>query len=569
ISMAYLALIVFGIVSFTRLPLDLLPDIAFPTVTIQTEYEGVGPQEMETLISRPVEEAVAVVQGVQEVTSRSRPGRSDVTIFFRWGTDMDFAALDVRERLDLLNLPPAATRPTIARYDPNAEPVLRFALTTARPLDARVDADREELMRLRWTAEEQVRRSLEGIEGVAGVRITGGLEEEIRVEVDEARLAALNIPFGQVADRLAAENVNMAGGVLEEAEAEYVVRTVNEFADLDEMDDVVVGTVNGQSIRLGDVAVVRRGATERETISRVNGAEAVEIAVLRESTANIVQVAETVRQRVDNLRGDLPAGIGITLVRDESVFIRNAVSDVRSAAVFGGILAVLVLLLFLRHVPTTLIIATAIPISVIATFILMFGQGITLNIMSLGGLALGVGMLVDSAIVVLESVARERESGLTGEEAASVGAGRVGKAVLASTLTTVAVFVPIVFVEGIAGQPFGDQAWTVSFSLVSALVVALTLIPMLAAQGGGARVTAGRIGRGRVSERVGATLATSAGLGARGFRKAGDALARVSAPALTAFDRAYGWLERRYPDWLTAGLRRPGRVLGATAVVVL
>jgi hydrophobic/amphiphilic exporter-1 (mainly G- bacteria), HAE1 family len=569
VTMAFLAVVVFGIVSFTRLPLDLLPDIAFPTMTIQTSYAGVGPQEIETLISRPIEEAVSVVQGVQEVTSRSRPGRSDVTIAFRWGTDMDFAALDVRERLDLLNLPPAATRPTLARYDPNTEPVLRFALTSARVLDARLAADREELMRLRWLAEEQVRRALEGIEGVAAVRVTGGLEEEIRVEVDEARLAAMGIPFRQVAARLAAENVNLAGGVLEEADAEYVVRTVNEFANLDEIRDVVIGSVGGQAVQLKDVAVVRREAAERETVSRVNGAEAVEVAVLRESTANIVQVAETVRGRVDRLGESLPAGVGITLVRDESVFIRNAVTDVQWAAVFGGLLAVLVLLLFLRHLPTTLIIATAIPISVIATFVLMFGRGISLNIMSLGGLALGVGMLVDSAIVVLESVAREREAGRSPADAAAVGTSRVARAVIASTLTTVAVFIPIVFVEGIAGQLFGDQAWTVSFALLAALVVALTLIPMLASRGSGAQVTAGRIGRSRATERVGAGVAAGAGWGIRGLRALGRGLARATGPVVRTFDRGYGWLDERYPGWLMAGLRRPGRVLGATALAVL
>ncbi len=569
IAMAFLAIVVFGVVSFSRLPLDLLPGIAFPTVTIQTTYPGVGPQEIETLVSRPIEETVSVVRGVQEVTSRSRPGRSDVTVAFRWGTDMDFAALDLRERLDLLNLPPAASRPTIARYDPNTEPVLRFALTSARPLDARVAADREELMRLRWLAEEQVRRSLEGIEGVAGVRVTGGLEEEIRVEVDESRLAALGIPFRQVAARLQAENVNLAGGILEEADAEYVVRTVNEFANLDEIRDVVIGTVGGQAVQLKDLAVVRREAAERETISRVNGVEAVEVAVLRESTANIVAVAETVRQRVETLGETLPAGVGIALVRDESVFIRNAVTDVQWAAAFGGLLAVLVLLLFLRHLPTTLIVATAIPISVIATFVLMFGRGITLNIMSLGGLALGIGMLVDSAIVVLESVAREREAGRSPAEAASVGAGRVARAVIASTLTTVAVFIPIVFVEGVAGQLFGDQAWTVSFALLAALVVALTLIPMLASRGSGAQVTAGRIGQSRATERVGATVAAGAGLGILGLRKVVRVIARALQPLLDAFDRGYGWLDSRYPDWLSAGLRRPGRVLGATGLAVL
>jgi hydrophobic/amphiphilic exporter-1 (mainly G- bacteria), HAE1 family len=568
VAMAFLAVVVFGVVSFTRLPLDLLPDVSFPTLTVQTQYPGVGPQEIENLISRPVEEAVSVVQGVQDVTSRSRPGRSDVTLTFRWGTDMDFAALDVRERLDLLNLPPAATRPTIARYDPNAEPVLRFALTPDRALDPNSPGDRRELIALRNLAEEQVRRGLEGVEGVAAVRVTGGLVEEIHVEVDEARLAALGLPFPQVVRRLEAENVNLAGGVVEEAGAEYVVRTVNEFADVEEIRNVIVGTVNGQPVLLRDIAEVRRDAAERETISRVGGAEAVEIAVLRESTANIVRVAETVRERVATLERQLPAGVSFTLVRDESVFIRNAVEDVQQAAIVGGLLAVLVLFLFLRHVPTTLIIATAIPISVIATFVLMFGRGITLNIMSLGGLALGVGMLVDSAIVVLESIARERERGLPPPEASLLGTDRVARAVIASTLTTVAVFLPIVFVEGIAGQLFGDQAWTVSFALISALVVALTMIPMLAARGSGAAVGAGEIGRGRISRGVGTAVATSAGYGLRVAGGAARAGGRVLSPLFRAFDGGYGWIDRRYPIWIRRALRRPGRVLAGAGLAV-
>jgi hydrophobic/amphiphilic exporter-1 (mainly G- bacteria), HAE1 family len=566
VAMAFLAIVVFGIVSFGRLPLDLLPNVSFPTLTIQTQYPGVGPQEIENLVSRPVEEAVSVVQGVQQVTSRSRPGRSDVTMTFRWGTDMDFAALDVRERLDLLNLPPAASRPTIARYDPNSEPVLRFALTPARALDPSVAADRRELVALRHLAEEQVRRGLEGVEGVAAVRVTGGLVEEIHVEVDEARLAGLGIPFAQVVRRLEAENINLAGGIVEEAGAEYVVRTVNEFADVDEIQHVIVGTVDGQPVLLRDVAVVRRDAAERETISRVGGAEAVEVAILRESNANIVRVAETVRERVDALESALPAGIRFTLIRDESVFIRRAVEDVQQAAIIGGLLAVLVLLLFLRHVPTTLIIATAIPISVIATFVLMFSRGITLNVMSLGGLALGVGMLVDSAIVVLESIARERERGLAPPDAALLGTDRVGRAVIASTLTTVAVFLPIVFVEGIAGQLFGDQAWTVSFALVSALVVALTLIPMLAARGTGVTVMPSYLDQPRRGARFGRIVAGGANYGIRVAGAAGRGAGSILSPVVGTFDRGYGWIERRYPIVLRRALRRPGRVLAGAAL---
>ncbi len=587
ITMGFLALVVFGIVSFSRLQLDLLPDVAFPTLTIRTEYAGVGPREMETLVSRPIEEAVSIVQGVQQVTSRSLAGRSDVTLSFRWGTDMDFAAMDLRERLDLLNLPNAATRPTIARYDPNSEPVIRVALTSARPLDERIAADRQELIDLRYLAEEYVRRGIEGIEGVAGIRITGGLVEEIQVDVDEARLATLGIPFAQVAQRLAAENINLAGGILEEGGAQYAVRTVNEFASVEEIPNIVVGTLNGQPVLLRDVAAVTQGAAERETISRVNGLEAVEIAVLRESTANIVEVAEAVQGRLEPLAQGLPDGTGLTVLRDESRFIRNAVDDVRSAALIGGVLAILVLLLFLRHLRTTLIVAVAIPISVIATFVLMFGQGITLNIMSLGGLALGIGMLVDSAIVVLESIARRREAGDGPIEAARSGTNRVAGAVTAATLTTVAVFVPIIFVQGVAGQLFGDQAWTVSFALLASLLVSLTLVPMLAARGGeddepllaGGDASPAPSGdplaegvapaeRPASSPPRPGILSRVIGAGVRGGHLILAGIARLLRPVANLFERGFGWIDRRYPIWLRSALRRPARV-GIALVAVL
>lgn len=572
ISMAFAAVLVFGFVSFERLDTDLLPDLSFPTITVETDYDEVGPREIENLISRPIEEAVGVVQGVEEVTSRSRPGRSEVTVTFRWGTDMDLAAMDVRERLDLINLPADAGRPTIVRYDPGTEPVVRFALTPDRHLDASAPEDREELVRLRVLAEEQVRRGLEGIEGVAAVRVTGGLEEEIHVEVDEQRLAGLGLSFQEVVSRLGDENINLAGGIVEEEGAEYVVRTVNEFVQVEEMERVVVGRADNTSIYLGDVAEVRREGADRETISRVNGAEAVEVAILRESTANIVDVADAVAERVDELEDELPAAVSFTPVSDQSTFIRSAVRDVQWAVVIGGLLAMLVLLVFLRHLPTTLIIATAIPISVVATFILMFSRDISLNIMSLGGLALGIGMLVDSAIVVLESIAKEREGGATPKDAARVGTARVGMAVVAATFTTVAVFLPIVFVEGVAGQLFGDQAWTVSFALISALVVSLSLIPMLASRGGGARTALGSDAEdvpsasgegpspGRVAVGTGRILA--------GLSAVGAGVARGVAPVGRGFDRAYRVVADRYPGWLRSGLERTGWILGAAAVLL-
>lgn len=566
VSMAYIAVLVFGFVSFGRLQVDLLPDLSFPTISIETEYSGVGPREIESLISRPIEEGISVVQGVQQVTSRSRPGRSDITIQFRWGTDMDFAALDIRERLDLVNLPPAAGRPTLARYDPASEPVIRFALVADRPLDPRIAIDRMDLIALRWLAEEQVRRALEGIEGVAAVRVTGGLEEEILVEVDEGRLAQLGIPFSQVARRLQAENINLAGGILEEGDAQYVVRTVNEFADVAEILRVVIGTAGGQSILLSDVAQVRREASERETLSLVNGNEAVEVAVLRESTANIVALSRVVRERLGQVERELPAGIRTTLISDQAVFIERAVGDVGQAAVLGGIFAMLVLLLFLRHIPTTLIVVTAIPISVVATFVLMFSRDITLNIMSLGGLALGIGMLVDSAIVVLESIARERDRGQKPADAARSGTSIVGTAVVASTLTTVAVFLPIVFVEGIAGQLFGDQAWTVSFALLAALVVSLTLIPMLAGRGKGVQARTGQVAETVTPGAIGKALARGAGGALRASRKAGSGSGKVFGRFFDGFDALYGKVEGNYPRLLSWAIRRPATVLGIALV---
>jgi hydrophobic/amphiphilic exporter-1 (mainly G- bacteria), HAE1 family len=569
VSMAFIAVLVFGFVSFSRLQVDLLPDLSFPTIAIETEYAGVGPREIESLVSRPIEEAISVVQGVQQVTSRSRPGRSDITIQFRWGTDMDFAALDLRERLDLINLPPQATRPTLARYDPASEPVIRFALVADRPLDPRIEADRDDLIALRWLAEEQVRRTLEGIEGVAAVRVTGGLQEEILVEVDEGRLAALGIPFAQVSRRLQAENINLAGGILEEGDNRYVVRTVNEFADVAEMLRIVIGQAGGSPVLLADVATVQRTFSERETVSLVNGAEAVEISVLRESTANIVALSRVVRERIEGLQSELPRSIRTTLISDQAVFIERAVGDVGQAALFGGLFAMIILLLFLRHLPTTLIVVTAIPISVVATFVLMFSRDITLNIMSLGGLALGIGMLVDSAIVVLESIARERAGGKSPADAARDGTSMVGRAVVASTLTTVAVFIPIVFVEGIAGQLFGDQAWTVSFALLASLLVSLTIIPMLAGRGEGAQAGLGSGGSGVQPGRLGDAMARGAGGMLRMGRSAGKGPGRLFGWLFDGFDAVYGVVDQRYPRLLEASLRKPAVVLGVALLTLL
>ncbi len=473
VIMASLAVIAFGIVGYGRLTLELFPDITYPSLTVQTDFPDTAPQEVENLVSRPVEEAVGVLRGLQSIHSVSRAGISEVTMEFAWGSDMDQLSLEVREKLDRLILPEEAANPIVLRFDPSFDPTLRLAL--AGPGDLTV---------LRRIADRQLKQDFETLPGVASASIKGGLEEEIQIDIDQNRLAALGITMDRVRAVVGMSNVNLPGGALRGRDSQFLIRTVNEFEDLAEIEDLILRQTGGAALTLGEVAAVRRGSKEREEITRVNGSESVEIAIYKEGDANAVSVAAGLRERLDHWRdGRLPEGYTLTVLFDQSQFIRQAVSEVRSAALIGGLLAVMVLLVFLRDWRSTIIIATSIPISVIATFMAMYRLDISLNIMSLGGLTLGIGMLVDSSIVVLESIHRQRQLGASRFRAAVDGTSEVAAAVVASTLTTVAVFLPIVFVEGIAGQLFRDQALTVTVSLLASLVVAISLIPMLSAVG--------------------------------------------------------------------------------------
>jgi len=332
-------------------------------------------------------------------------------------------------------------------------------------------------------AEEEIKRELESLDGVAAVKISGGLEEEIHVDLDESKLSSLGIPISQVATRLQQENVNLAGGTIKEGEAEYLVRILNEFKDVEEIGDIIIGQINSVPIILNDVALVSKSHKERKIATRINGKESIEIAIYKEAGSNTVSVAKGVKDRLEivgaNVSG-IATGVGMEIVFDQSTFIEQSVNEVLMTAMYGGILAILVLFLFLRN-SSTLIIGLSIPISVVTTFFFLYAFDVSLNIMSLGGLALGIGMLVDNSIVVLESIDRyRRRDDVSGDEVAYRGASEVGQAVIAATLTTVCVFVPIVFVEGIAGQLFRDLALAVTFSLVVATLVAVTLIPMVA-----------------------------------------------------------------------------------------
>lgn len=470
-------ILLFGLVSLSRLAVNLLPDLSYPTLTLRTEFAGAAPAEVEQLISKPIEEALGVVKGVRRVQSVSRAGRSDVVLEFDWGTDMDLASMDVREKLDILMLPLDSDKPVLLRFNPNLEPVLRLALSREQGLTSE-----RQLVELRTFADEELRRWMEALPGVAAVRPDGGLNQEIQVLVDPNKLSQLQLDVHLISTRLKQENLNLAGGRLETPGYDYLVRTINQFQQLSDMENLYLATIDGSRILLKDVAEVRDAYADRRSVTYVNGQEAIEVAIYKEGDANTVEVAERVLAQLPNLQRRLPAGYQLTLVYDQSAFIKQAIADVKSAALIGGALAMLVLYLFLRNVWATVIISVSIPVSVIATFNLMYGQGITLNMMSLGGIALAVGLLVDNAIVVLENIARHREQGADAPTAARRGSGEVAMAITASTLTTVAVFFPLVFVEGIAGQLFRDQALTVTFALLVSLLVALTLIPTMAAR---------------------------------------------------------------------------------------
>jgi HAE1 family hydrophobic/amphiphilic exporter-1 len=470
ILMATIAAVLFGMVSLGRLSVNLLPEISYPTLTIQTEYPDAAPAEVETFITEPLEEAVSVVQGLRDIHSISQSGVSQVVLEFSWDTNMDYASLDVREKIDLIDLPDDARPPILLRFDPTLDPVIRVA--------AWGDSN---LVALRHWADRTLKKDLEALEGVASARVQGGLVEEIQVELDEGKMALLDIPISTVTSALGENNINASGGRLRDRDSEFLVRTLNELADVDDIENVILSETDGRHVTLADIATIRRGWQEREIISRVQGRECVQISIYKEGDSNTVSVARRVRERLQQLKPHLPQNVEITTLFDQSVFIQNAIDEVRSNALIGGVLAVLILFLFLKDLRSTLVIALSIPVSIISTFILMRQMNVTLNIMSLGGLALGVGMLVDNSIVVLESIARHRRQGDDPAQSAERGATEVGRAVFASTLTTVCVFLPIIFVEGIAGQIFKDQALTVTFSLLVSLIVALTMIPMVSA----------------------------------------------------------------------------------------
>ncbi|MFP7721553.1 efflux RND transporter permease subunit [Lysobacter sp. A3-1-A15] len=627
VAMVTISFLLFGLLALGNLKVNLLPDLSYPTLTVRTEYTGAAPAEIETLISEPVEEAVGVVKGLRKLKSVSRTGQSDVVLEFAWGTNMDQATLDVRDKMESLNLPLEAASPVLLRFNPSTEPILRIALAARGAPDAGETEAVRQLTELRRYADDDLKKKLEPVEGVAAVKVGGGLEDEIHVDIDQQRLAQLNLPIDTVIQRLGQENVNVSGGRLEEGSQRYLVRTVNQFASVEEIRDMLVTTqgpdggaaqsaaeqmarvaaasgsadtmaaaasvqsassggnavAGGMPVRLRDVADVRQGYREREAIIRLGGREAVELAIYKEGDANTVATADAIEARLAQIREQVPEDIELTVIDDQSEFIRHAISDVKKDAVIGGALAILIIFLFLRDGWSTFVISLSLPVSIITTFFFMGQLGLSLNVMSLGGLALATGLVVDDSIVVLESIAKARERGLGVLEAAIVGTREVSMAVVASTLTTIAVFLPLVFVEGIAGELFRDQALTVAIAIAISLVVSMTLIPMLSALKGHPPMAFPEEPphprwepRSRLQKPV-AIAGRGAGAGVRGaffglawvFVRAWRGLVAVVSPVMRkASDLAmapYGRAERGYLKVLPAAMARPTLVLGTAA----
>lgn len=496
-TMIVLTAVVFGYLSYRLLPINMMPDITYPSITVRTEYPGSAPEEVESTVTRPLEQSLGVVRDLVEMSSSSRAEFSDILLEFSWDVDMNRATQDVREKLDLVFLPEGVKEPLILRYDPSLDPLLRIGLTS----------DSLDPVLLRKISEDILKQEFEKLPGVAAAKVKGGEEDEIRVSVRSASLDQLNIPIERLIQRLSAENINIAGGRINEGESEFIIRTLNEFQSVEEIGDIAIISRANKTIRLRDVADVYRTTKERTSITRVAESESVEIEIYKESEANPIAVSELVKKRIfgwekkkgwninfgDNdpskqgglrpLQETLTDRIKISVLSDQAEFIRLAVNEVKSAAILGGLLAIGVLFIFLGKLRDTLVVAVVIPISLVCTFAAMHIFGISINVMSLGGLALGIGMMVDNAIVVIESIYRRREAGDGSVESAVIGTKIVGGAVTASTLTTIVVFFPIVFVTGIAGQIFGDMALTVIISLGVSLLVALFFIPMLISLG--------------------------------------------------------------------------------------
>ncbi|MCG3177317.1 MAG: Cobalt-zinc-cadmium resistance protein CzcA [Candidatus Omnitrophica bacterium] len=554
--MFYVGILLFGLISLNLLKQELFPPITYPQLSVVTPYANAAPEEIETLITKPIEEAVGGISGLRKVTSTSREGLSLVVVEFGWNTHMDFASLSVREKIDLIKerLPRDAQEPVVIKFNPFELPVMSISVSSAE----RSPVQLRELAR-KWFKDE-----LEKLNGVASAAITGGEEEQILVDVDQGKLRAAGMSISDVSDAINNANLNYPGGTIKESFYEYLVRTIGEFKRAEEIDQVPVkrehtkaagrGEVtedepSNRLLLLKDVADVTRTVKERTSFSRFNGRENVTVAVQKQAASNTILVADMVRRKLKDLQEQLPKDIHIDIVYDQSKFIREALNGVKDAAIQGGFLAFFVLLVFLRDLKSSMLVVTITPVTILATYTLMYFLGISLNVISLGGVALGVGMLLDNAVVVIENVYRNfREKPAEGiDTAARVGSEEVMAPMVASTLTTVSVFLPIVFVTGIAGQIFKELAWVVVVTQVISAIIAFTLLPMLIAKVGKSSSLAHR----DIFDEENADKA----------RPRLPLAVRMYQGFLRVFGRPIDWIERTYVRLLPSFIERKGMFL--------
>jgi hydrophobe/amphiphile efflux-1 (HAE1) family protein len=468
------ALLVLGFMGFARLGSDLFPDVSFPAVVVTVPYPGAGPAEVEQLVSKPLEDSVVSINGIDRVRSFSREGSSMLFVMFNLGVDVKDAATEVRERISQVRykLPAETKEPIVQRFDVAAAPVLTYTLRGGGSLSE-----------LRDYADDVLRPALEQVEGVAAVDVKGGARREIRVELDRARVDALKLSPGQIVQRLRMENLNVPAGHYDEGTREISVRTLAEFTNVQQIrDTIVANAADGSVVRLKDIGTVTDGFEDQRVRVRVNGQEAVTFEVRKRSGENTVDVAKAIKAKMTVLEKAFPKGISSALIIDQARIIKSQVDQVEHDIVFGAIMAVLVILIFMLDLRSTLISAVALPTSVVATFFFMYVLGYTLNMMTLLALSLAIGLLIDDAVVVRENIFKHMEMGKPPMQAALDGTKEVALAVLATTLTIVAVFMPIAFVEGLVGQFFRQFGITISVAVVISLFVAFTLDPMLSSR---------------------------------------------------------------------------------------
>jgi HAE1 family hydrophobic/amphiphilic exporter-1 len=472
VLMCVLIVLLLGGVSLARLTVSLMPDIDVPLAMVSTTYDGVGAEEIESMVTKPVESALSTVNNIKKITSQSMEGYSMVMVEFNYGTDIDFAELKMREKLDAIRkkLPDNCDTPTVMKLDPNSMAIAQLGITSKN--------DAMDEIALKYLVEDKIEPRLERLDGVASVSVSGGKTREIKIDVDPQKAAHYGLTLSTIVKKLAAENLNEPGDTVEYAQKNLIVRVLGKFTSLAQIEKIPLAIPAGGTVLLEDVATVSDDFEKVDKYARKNGQNNIGVSIRKQTDGNTVNVVKQVKKEMARIERDYP-NLDVQLIFDQADYIEKSINNVADNAVTGGILAIIILFLFLSNIRTALFIGTSIPISIISTFVLMYFSGITLNTISLAGLSLGVGMMVDNSIVVLENIHRHRHEGHTMLEAARLGAGEVGGAVLASTLTTIVVFLPVIFTQGMIAQIFKELSLTVSFSLLASLVVSFTVIPLL------------------------------------------------------------------------------------------